>query len=63
MPVALLLRVHREQVERARRDQPQHLRTLQVQAAETGAVDPHPQLSQRADDDVVHGSGRHLTAP
>ncbi len=66
VPVALLGGVHREQVQGAGRDQPQYLRTLQVQTVEPGAVDPRAQRAERAHDEValvplLHC--RHLTAP
>ncbi len=66
MPVALLFGVHREQVHGAGHDQPQHLRPLQVQPPEPGAVDRRAQRSERAQDEVaalplVHGC--HLNAP
>ncbi|MGC0379296.1 hypothetical protein RKD28_006812 [Streptomyces sp. SAI-229] len=66
VPVPLLLRVHREQVHGAGRDQPQHLRPVQVQLPEPGAVDRGAQRAERAQDDVaalplLHGS--HLIAP
>jgi hypothetical protein len=63
VPVALLFGVHREQVQGARRDQPQHLRAFQVEAAEARAVDPRAHLPQCGDDDVALGYGRHLNAP
>lgn len=63
--MALLLGVHREQVHRAGRHQPQHLRPFQVQAAEPGAVDAGAQRAERPEDEIalsfVHG--RHLNAP
>lgn len=63
VPVALLFGIHREQVQRARRDQPQHLRAFQVQPAEARAVDPRAHLSQCGEDDVALRHGRHLNAP
>ncbi len=63
--MALLAGVDREQVDGARRDQPQHLRALQVQAVEPGAVDTRAHLPERGEDEVALMSlnGRHLTAP
>lgn len=63
VPVALLRRVHGEQVQGARGDQPQHLRTLQVEAVESGAVDRRPHRAERAEDDVALVNRRHLIAP
>ncbi len=66
VPVALLGGVHRVQVQGAGRDQPQHLRTLQVQAAQTGAVEPRAERAERPEDEVAVEpllDSRHLTAP
>lgn len=63
VPVALLFGVHREQVQRAGRDQPQHLRPFQVEPAEARAVDPRAQLPQRGEHDIAFGHGSHLIAP
>jgi hypothetical protein len=65
VPVALLPGVHREQVDGTRRDQPQHLRALQVEAVEPGAVDARAHLPERVEDEVtlVSLNGRHFTAP
>ncbi len=63
VPVALLHGVHREQVDGARRDQPQHLRAFEVEAVGSGAVDRRAQVSQRAEDQVALVNGRHLSAP
>ncbi len=65
VPVPLLTGVHREQVQRPGRHQPQDLRPLQVEAAEPGAVDAGAQRAERPEDEIaltfVHGC--HLTAP
>ncbi len=66
VPVALLAGVHREQVQRAGRDQPQHLRAFEVEAVEARAVDPRAQGAQGAEHEVALVSllnGRHLIAP
>ncbi len=63
MPLALLHGVHRVQVERAGRDQPQHLRTFEVEAGLPGQVETRPHLPERGQDDIALGYGRHLNAP
>lgn len=71
VPVALRRRVHREQVEGAAHDEPQHLRPLQGEAAQTGAVDLLAEAAESGQDRVVPERarvgetvcGRHLSAP
>lgn len=63
VPVALLGGVHREQVERPGRHQPEHLRPLQIQPVQPGAVDPRTQRAEGAQHQITVVRGRHLTAP
>ena len=63
VPVALLYGVHREQVEAAGRDQPQHLRALQVEPGQARAVDVGAHGAEGAENQVAFVCGRHLIAP
>ncbi len=63
VPVALLLGADREQVHGTGRDQPQHLRALQVDPVEACAVDGPAHGPERAQNEVSLVCGRHLTAP
>ncbi len=63
VPVALLPGVDREQVHRAGRHQPQHLRAFEVQAVEPRAVDARAHPAERVENEVALVDGRHLTAP
>lgn len=68
VPVPLGHRVDREQVERAADHEPQHLRPVQREAAQAGAVDVLPEPAERAHDRIGAGLGDgvyggHLSAP
>jgi hypothetical protein len=56
-------RVHREQVQAAGHDQPQHLRAFQVEPVQARAVDARAHGPERAEDQVAFLRSRHLTVP